>query len=82
LSNTSLHAANAGLSGTESPNGAWNLHVTITDTYNFSGVANYGTGPFNMGVTALNDEAFLAQQAGVISNYPVSINFNYIYNPQ
>jgi hypothetical protein len=78
---TSLHAVNAGLSGTESPNGAWNLRVTVTDTYNFSGITNYGTGPFNIGITTLNNAAFLAQQAGIIRDYPVSINFNYTYNP-
>jgi len=33
-------------------------------------------------VTTLNNAAYVAQQAGVISDYPVDINFNYTYSPK
>jgi len=63
-------------------NGSWNIKVNVSDTYNFSLVQDYGRGGSARGVTTLNNAAYVAQQAGVISDYPVDINFNYTYSPK
>jgi len=79
---TSLGKVNVGLSGTQVSNGSWNIKVNVSDTYNFSLVQDYGSGGSARGVTTLNNAAYVAQQAGVISDYPVDINFNYTYSPK
>ena len=79
---TSLHNVDAGLSGVKSPDGSWNLHVTLTDTYNFDPHRNYGTSVEDRAVTTLNNSAFVGQQLGVVSTYPINISFDYKYNPQ
>jgi RHS repeat-associated protein len=67
----SLHNVDAGLTGTKASNGTWNLHVTISDVYNFDLKRNYGSGITGKAVTTLNNSAFLGQQLGVITDYPV-----------
>jgi hypothetical protein len=76
---TSLHNVDAGLAGTKAPNGTWNLHVTISDVYNFDLKQNYGSGMTEKAITTLNNSAFLGQQLGVVTDYPVNINFDYTY---
>jgi RHS repeat-associated protein len=79
---TSLGKVNVGLSGAQSSNGSWNIKVNVSDTYDFSLVQDYGNGGSARGLTTLNNAAYVAQQAGVISDYPVDINFNYNYSPK
>jgi hypothetical protein len=79
---TSMGKANVGLSGTQAPNGSWNIKENVSDTYNFSLVSDYGNSGSARGITTLNNAAYFAQQAGVVSDYPVNINFDYTYNPK
>jgi RHS repeat-associated protein len=79
---TSLNKVNAGLHGTESVDGTWNISVNISDTYNFDPKSNYGNGAANQTINSLNNEAYIAQQAGVVSTYPMDINFDYTYKPR
>jgi hypothetical protein len=60
---TSLHAVNAGLSGQRSPDGAWNLHVSVQDTYNFD-PSGYGGKYSSKAVSTLNNAAVAGQWAG------------------
>jgi hypothetical protein len=53
--------------------------VTISDVYNFDPKQNYGSGITDKGVTTLNNSAFLGQQLGVVTDYPVNISFDYTY---
>jgi hypothetical protein len=77
---TALHNVNAGLSGRQSPDGSWNVHVDIQDTYNFE-PNSYGAGYSNKAISTLNNAAVLGQSAGVVSPYPVDIKFDYVYRP-
>jgi hypothetical protein len=79
---TSLGKVNVGLSGTQASNGSWNIKVNVSDTYNFSPVHDYGNSAPARGVTTLNNGAYFAQEAGLVSDYPVDINFNYTYSPK
>jgi hypothetical protein len=76
---TSLHNVDAGLTGTKAPNGTWNLHVTISDVYNFDLKQNQGAGITGKAVTTINNYAFLGQQLGVITDYPINLSFDYAY---
>jgi len=78
---TSLHNVDAGLSGVKSQDGSWNLHVTITDTYNYDLKTNYRSGITAKAITTVNNSALVGQQVGLISNYPVDISFDYTYKP-
>jgi RHS repeat-associated protein len=77
---TAFDKVTGGLSGKQSADGTWNLHVTISDVYNFER-NSYGGGFSGNAVTALNNAAVVGQQAGVISTYPININLDYTYNP-
>ena len=78
---TALHRVNAGLSGKQSANGTWNLHVNINDTYNFE-PNNYGKSYSSGAISTLNISAVLGQWTQVITPYPVNINFDYTYKHQ
>ena len=47
------------------------MHVTITDTYNYVLKTNYGSGMTAKAITTLNNSAFVGQQLGLVSNYPL-----------
>jgi hypothetical protein len=78
---TSFDKVNAGLSGAVSADGTWNIHVNIQDTYNFE-YNNYGHSYSGAGVSTLNNAALIGQWAGVVSPYPVNIDFDYTYRAQ
>jgi RHS repeat-associated protein len=78
---TSLHAANVGLSGKQSADGSWNIHVNMQDTYNFD-PKNYGSSYSGAAVSTINNAAYIGQQAGIVSPYQVSIKFDYTYKTQ
>jgi hypothetical protein len=79
---TALGKVNAGLSGKQSADGTWNLHVNINDTYNCEASSNYGNGNLSRTITSLNNAAVVGQTTGIITPYPVNISFDYIYKPQ
>lgn len=78
---TSLHNVNGGLSGTQASDGTWNIHVNIQDTYNFE-PNGYGKSYSGAAISTLNNAAFVGQWAGIVSTYPVNINFDYTYKAQ
>jgi hypothetical protein len=51
----------------------------INDTYDFKSQSRGFSSP---AVGVVNYAAYLGQQSGVISTYPININFDYKYNPQ
>jgi RHS repeat-associated protein len=79
---TALGKVNAGLSGKQSADGTWNLHVTINNTYNFEANSNYGKSNSSRAINTLNNAAFVGQETGIISSYPVNVSFDYVYKPQ
>jgi RHS repeat-associated protein len=79
---TALHNVDAGLSGKQSSDGSWNIRVNIQDTYNFEPHSDYGNSNSSKAINTLNNAAVVGQAAGVISPYPVNINFDYVYQPQ
>ena len=79
----SIGKVDAGLSGKQSKDGAWNLKVNISDIYNYEWHKDYGgEGAVGAALTTINNAAYAGQQTGVVSQYPVNINFDYTYKPQ
>jgi hypothetical protein len=78
---TAFDKVNAGLLGTESANGTWNVHVNIKGTYNFE-YNSFGSSYSGVAISTLNNAALVGQWTGVVSRYPVNNNFDYIYKSQ
>ena len=76
----SLHNANMSVSGTLN-NGLGNLSVKITDKYDFiNNPLENSKGIKNWSIDAINNMAWGAQEIGTISNFYVTVEFDYCVN--
>ncbi len=76
----SLHEAKMTLSGTLN-NGVGNLSVKITDLYDFkNNPLGNSQGVKNWTIDAINNMAWGAQEIGTISNFYVTVEFDYCVN--
>ena len=75
----SIHNASIYIDGYKQNNGAWIIHATMTDTYDFTQILTFmNDSGFSWTAskgTIANDAAFVSQKTGAINPYKITVDF-------